>query len=239
MVLGIAGNIAINPEFDLTSAIVGGVFITFIPIGLGIYCVKRARKSRRTLEPPPVPPIDVTVPEEIPPAIAFPEATLSVTQVEKICVLCGKQIAFHEESYILNCQNVCKHCYETEGSWLDVVLNENPNLTSEELWEKKKEVGERPFKTADEQGKRSARSKIWALGQVVAGSLILASEVWFWILLFSGNFAVIGGLSLQNLLPLVVETPVAIFVAICMIVGGASGLRSDNNQSAKKEAVQE
>ena len=169
--------------------------------------------------------------------IAFPEATPSVTKVEKICVLCGKQIAFHEESYILNCQNVCKHCYETEGSWLDVVLNENPNLTSEELWEKKKEVGEQPFKTADEQGKRSARSKIWALGQVVAGGIILASEVWFWILLFSGNFAVIGGLSLQNLLPLVVETPVAIGTAIVMIAVGVDELRvraAKGNQQTKK-----
>ena len=203
------------------------MLFTFIPIGLGIYCVRRGRKSRRTLEPPPVPPIDVTVPEEI----------RSVTKDEKICVLCGKQIAFHEESYILNCQNVCKHCYETEGSWLDVVLNKNPNLTGVELWDKKKEVEEQPFKTADEQGKRSARSKIWALGQVVVGGLILASEVRFWILLFSGNFAVIGGLSLQNLLPLVVETPVAIGTAIVMIAVGVDELRvraAKGNQQTKK-----
>jgi len=168
------------------------------------------------------------------------QATSGVKSVaKKICVLCGKQIAFHEESYILNCQDVCKHCYETEGSWLDVVLNENPNLTGEELWEKKKEVGERPFKTADEQGKRSARSIIWALGQVVAGGLILASEIWFWILLFSGNFAAIGGLSIQNLLPLVVETPVAIFVAIAMIVGGASYLRSKKiGESTRERAIE-
>jgi len=58
MVLGIAINIAINPEFDLTSAIVGGVVITILPIGLGIYCVRRGRKSPVAVVPPvPVPPV--------------------------------------------------------------------------------------------------------------------------------------------------------------------------------------
>jgi len=49
---------AVTPEIDLISVIAGGVLFTFIPIGLGIYCVRRGRKSPVAVVPPvPVPPV--------------------------------------------------------------------------------------------------------------------------------------------------------------------------------------
>ena len=90
---------------------------------------------------------------------------------------------------------------------------------------KKKEVGERPFKTADEQGKRSARSKIWALGQVVVGGIILVSEIGFWILFFCGNEYMRAIWSTENQPYLVLQTPLAIGTAIVMIDSGVDGLR--------------
>lgn len=72
--------------------------------------------------------------------------------------------------------------------------------------------------------------KLWALATVVVGSIILASEIAFWILFLCGNEyarAIWNVEGIENQVGLVVETPAAIFVGIAMIVGGALNLRSE------------
>jgi len=82
-------------------------------------------------------------------------------------------------------------------------------------------------------------SKIWALGQVVVGGLILAAEISFWVQFFCSNAAIraIWNNGLENQFTTVVQTLLAIGTAIVMIAVGVDELRVravKGNQQTKK-----